>query len=285
MTTTWYLIDPNGVTCRIVHSDCREGLKSYAQKIDLIITSPPYADARKTHYDSVMPDDYSQWFTQFHEVFWPALKPQGSFVINIKDKVVDGVRHRYVWQTIQHLSALGWQCIDDYLWNKKTSVPGYWPTRLRDAWEYIFHLSKSKKPFVDQDAVKIPASFATVDRVKHLNPSQVVSISSATGSGFKRNLSAWKNKEWVLPTNVLHLSTETCNKGHPAVFPVALPVFFILLLSKPNDVILDPFAGSGTTAVAAIQLGRNCVLMDNKYEYCLLAKQRLIRECNMREVL
>ena len=147
-----------------------------------------------------------------------------------------------------------------------------------------FIWQKNKKPFLNQDTIKVPAAPATIKRVKRLDQSQIVLGMSKTGSGFNRNLSAWKNKEWVLPTNVLHLSTETHNRGHPAVFPAALPEFFIRLLSKPNNLILDPFGGSGTTAVAAIRLNRHCVLIDNKHEYCLLAKERLMRECNMNEL-
>ena len=142
MTKIWNLINSVGVTCRIIHGDCREFFEDYRNRVDLIVTSPPYADARKLHYDSVAPDHYPQWFSQFHESFWSVLKLQGSLVINIKGKIVKGVRHHYEWQTIERLSSLGWQCIDDYLWHKKTCVPGYWPTRLRDAWEYVFHLAK-----------------------------------------------------------------------------------------------------------------------------------------------
>jgi site-specific DNA-methyltransferase (adenine-specific) len=112
---------------------------------DLIVTSPPYADARKKHYDSILPEEFAEWFTSFHRSFYDVLKPDGSLVINIKDKVIDGTRHRYVWKTIEKLQDLGWYAIDDYIWYKTNPMPGYWPTRLRDGWEYCFHLAKSKK--------------------------------------------------------------------------------------------------------------------------------------------
>ena len=73
----------------------------------------------------------------------------------------------------------------------------------------------------------------------------------------------------------MYLSPENRNKGHPAVFPVALPQFFIQLLSKPNDLIVDPFAGSGTTGLAALSLHRHCLLIDSQLTYCKVAAQRL----------
>jgi site-specific DNA-methyltransferase (adenine-specific)/site-specific DNA-methyltransferase (cytosine-N4-specific) len=159
-------------------------------------------------------------------------------------------------------------------------MPGRWPTRLRDAWEYIYHLSKTKNPYFDQESVKISISESTKFRVANMDKYPPDAI-SATGSGFVRDLNAWRDKKFVAPTNVLYLSTETCNKKHPAVYPVELPMFFIKLLSKPDDLIVDPFAGSGTTGIAACRAGRHCVLIDNKREYCLVAKERLEKESGM----
>ena len=285
MFKTWHLINAAGITCQIVHADCVEFLQTLGNSIDLIVTSPPYADARKKHYDSIKPDDYPAWFHPFQETFWRILKPHGSFILNMKDKIVEGVRHRYAWRTLKTLSTHGWLCIDDYIWHKKTSMPGYWPSRLRDAWEYMFHLAKDKRPYIDQTAVKIPIARATQHKSNQISiNNHSEKVFSSTGSGFTRHLNAWADKALVLPTNVLHLSTETHNRKHPAVFPVELPAFFIKLLSKPNDRILDPFAGSGTTGIAAIKLGRHCMLIDNKYEYCLVAKERLMKVCNMQEM-
>jgi len=280
MTSEWLLQDKNGLICHIIHGDSREVLKKFQSQADLIMTSPPYADARKGLYDSVEPDDYAEWFRGFHSVYWETLKFSGSLVINIKDKIVDKVRHRYVWQTIQSLNTLGWQSIDDYVWHKKTSMPGRWPSRLRDGWEYIFHLSKTKNPYFNQEEVMIPISPATKIKVDNMKDEHICEASK-TGSGFMRDLKAWQNKEFVSPTNVLHLSPENHNRRHPAVYPVALPLFFIKLLSKPHEMIMDPFSGSGSTGVAAIRAGRHCILIDNKYDYCLVAKERLEKECGM----
>ena len=131
---------------KIILGDSRRILNELTPRsVNLIVTSPPYADARKKHYDSIHPDCFADFFLSFHQPFWDVLADDGSLVINIKDKVIDGVRHRYVWDTIQALSKAGWLCVDDYIWQKPNAMPGYWPNRLRDEWEYCFHLTKRKK--------------------------------------------------------------------------------------------------------------------------------------------
>lgn len=126
--------------------DSRQVLKNYPDNsFQLIITSPPYADARDKHYDSISPDKYVDFILSFHDEFWRVLAEDGSFVLNVKDRIVDGVRHRFVWKTIESLADKGWLCIDDYIWVKPNAMPGYWPNRLRDEWEYCFHLTKQKK--------------------------------------------------------------------------------------------------------------------------------------------
>lgn len=267
--------------CLLIHGDSKTVLKRLKKRVDLIVTSPPYADARKNHYDSVHPDEYADWFLGFHEVLWDALKPEGSFVLNIKDKVVDGVRHRFVWDTICHLNRKGWLSIDDYIWHKPNPMPGYWPTRLRDGWEYCFHLAKQKKPYMNQDSVKIPVGDWVNQRLQNLGTNDLARHNSSNNSGFGRDISRWKDKKEVLPPNVLSIPLVGKNQGHPAAFPVELPSFFIKLFSKPHDLILDPFAGSGTTGIATLSLGRDCILIDNNFDYCTTAFARLISQVGL----
>lgn len=265
----------------VINDDARAALRRLRVRADLIVTSPPYADARKRHYDSIDPDDYADWFASFNDELVGALKPEGSLVVNIKDKVVNGVRHRYVWQTIMALERLGWHAIDDYLWHKPNAMPGYWPTRLRDAWEYCFHLSRTKRPYIDFEAVKRPIGEWATTRLARLGPNDTSRQNSANASGFGRNISRWAERSTVLPDNVLSLPLVGKNKGHPAVFPVELPAFFIRLLTPKDGLVIDPFGGSGTTAVAAFQEGRSCILIDNNPRYCRQARERLAHECGL----
>ena len=265
--------------CLIVNGDSRKELSSFPKQADLIVTSPPYADARHRHYDSIHPEQFADWFATFHEPFWNALKDDGSLVINIKDKVVNGVRHRFVWRTIERLTSLGWHCVDDYIWHKPNPMPGYWPTRFRDGWEYCFHLAKSARPYINQDAVRRPVGDWVKSRLAKLGENDLQRHNSVNSSGFGRDISNWVGKTTVLPSNVLSLPLVGKNKGHPAVYPVELPMFFIKLLSRPDGLVIDPFGGSGTTAIAALSEGRDCVLVDNNAQYCATAYQRIIQEC------
>ena len=123
MTVDRKKLQNKAIGCRVICGDSRSVLPPMGQFADLIVTSPPYADARKKHYDGIHPEAFVDWFASFHQSFFKALKPKGSLIINIKDKVVDGVRHRYVWKTVEKLSALGWYSIEDYIWYKTNPMP------------------------------------------------------------------------------------------------------------------------------------------------------------------
>lgn len=262
----------------IICGDSRSVLPPLGQVADLIVTSPPYADARKKHYDGIHPDEFAEWFTSFHNAFYNILKPKGSLIINIKDKIVDGVRHRYVWETIEKLCEMGWYAIDDYIWNKTNPMPGFWPTRLRDGWEYCFHLAKSKRPYMNQGAIKVPLGDWAKTRLANLNGKSLTRHNSENDSGFGRDLTKWVGKKKVLPSNILNLPVVGKNRGHPAVFPIGLAAFFIKLLCPKNGTVLDPFAGSGQTGIAALQLGQNSILVDNNKHYCETIVERIKKE-------
>lgn len=256
--------------------DARKILKKYeAGHFDLIVTSPPYADARKKHYDSISTADYPEFIRSFHEELWRVLADHGSFVINIKDKAINGVRDRYVWKTILMLEELGWRCVEDYIWTKPNAMPGYWKNRLRDEWEYCFHLTKQKDFAMYQDAVKRPMKPWAKTRLANLNGKSNDRHDSENDSGFGRDLRNWVDKDLVLPGNNISVPLVGKDMGHPAVFPVGLPEFFVKLFSKEGDNVLDPFAGSGTTGIACANLKRNAVLIDKKKDYFETMKSRL----------
>lgn len=242
---------------------------------NLIVTSPPYADARKKHYNSISTDRYPEFMLSFHEQFWRVLADDGSFVLNIKDKVIDGVRDRYVWKTVLALSEAGWRCVDDYIWVKPNAMPGYWKNRLRDEWEYCFHFTKQKTFAMYQDAVCKPIGDWAPKRLENLNGKSAERHNSENDSGFGRDLRAWQDKDTVLPGNTINVALVGKNMGHPAVFPVGVPEFFIKLFTKEGDHVLDPFGGSGSTGLAAENLGRNVTLIDTKAEYIEIILKRL----------
>lgn len=256
--------------------DCLDILSEYPDgKFDLIVTSPPYADSRDKTYGGVKPDQYVSWMLPRTKEFYRVLKPTGSFVLNIKEKVVEGERHTYVIELILALRQQGWLWTEEYVWHKKNCYPGKWPNRFRDAWERCLHFTKEKKFKMYQDAVRVPMGNWAQTRLKSLGKNDVVRFDSQVGSGFGKNIANWKDRDLAYPTNVLHLATETGNKKHSAAFPFALPEWFIKLFTEPGDWVLDPFAGSGTTCEAAQTLRRNSIGIEVKPEYCALAQSRL----------
>ncbi len=95
-------------------------------------------------------------------------------------------------------------------------------------------------------------------------------------NGSSMNMTKRVAEDMVRPSNVITCSTSNLNIGHPAVFPMDIPNFYIKLTTEENDWVLDPFAGSGTTALSAVQLNRNCVLIERSEEYFNLIINRLM---------
>ncbi len=261
---------------KIYKGDCEEVLKVIPDdSIDLIFTSPPYADQRKRVYGGVHPNDYVDWFMPKASQFFRVLKPTGTFVLNIKERAVNGERHTYVIELILEMRRNGWLWTEEFMWHKKNSYPGKWPNRFRDNWERLIQFNKQKKFSMYQEEVMIPVGSWAEGRLKKLSETDKTRDESKVGSGFGKNVSNWVGRDLVYPNNVLHMATESSNKSHSAVFPVPLPSWFIRLFTKPDDVVLDPFIGSGTTAVAAATLGRHFVGIDINKEYVNLTYQRL----------
>ena len=260
----------------IFHGDCYSILKTFPDEcVDLIFTSPPYADQRKNVYGGIHPDEYVDWFMLRAEQFRRVLKPTGSFVLNIKERVVNGERHTYVLELILEMRRQGWLWTEEYMWHKKNSHPGKWPNRFRDNWERLLHFTKSKDFKMFQDAVKVPIGDWAESRLKNLSDTDKRRDNSKVGSGFGKNVSNWVGRDLVYPNNVLHMATECYNRGHAATFPLALPEWFIKLFTEEKDVVLDPFVGSGTTCVSAKLLGRNYIGIDKEEDFVQLSQERL----------
>ncbi len=260
----------------IFEGDCEDVLAGLPdESIDLIFTSPPYADQRRRVYGGVHPNAYVDWFMPKAAQFKRVLKPKGTFVLNIKERVVNGERHTYVIELILAMRRSGWLWTEEFMWHKKNSYPGKWPNRFRDNWERLIQFNKQKKFNMYQDAVMVPVGNWAKDRLKNLSETDRMRDESRVGSGFGKNVSHWVGRDRVYPNNVIHMATESSNKSHSAVFPVSLPSWFIRLFTQPGDVVLDPFIGSGTTAVAAASLGRRFVGIDTNAEYVELSRERI----------
>jgi len=260
----------------IICGDCQEVLKQFPDNcIDLIFTSPPYVQCRQKTYGGIDPNKYVEWFLPKAQQFLRVLKPTGTFILNIKEKAINGERHTYVIELILKMKEQGWLWTEEFIWHKKNCYPGKWPNRFRDAWERCLQFNKQKKFNMHQEAVMVPTGNWSKTRLKNLSKTDKCRDESKVNSGFGKNISNWIGRDKVYPTNVLHLATECGNRNHSAAFPLALPTWFIKLFTEKHDVILDPFVGSGTTALAAKQLERTYIGVDCNVEYCDMAKAKL----------
>jgi len=195
------------------------------------------------------------------------LKPTGTFILNIKEKVSNGERHTYVIELILEMRKQGWLWTEEFIWHKKNCYPGKWPNRFRDSWERLLQFNKDRKFNMYQEEVMVPMGDWAKTRLKNLSTTDKIRDNSKVGSGFGKNISNWLERDKAYPTNVLHLATECSNKNHSAAFPEELPEWFIKLFTKEYDTVLDPFMGSGTTLIVANRMKRHSVGIDIVPEY------------------
>jgi len=260
----------------IILGDCKNELQKLPENsVDLVITSPPYADQRKSTYGGIHPNEYVEWFLPTSQELLRTLKPTGTFVLNIKEKVLGGERHTYVLELILALRKQGWFWTEEFIWHKKNSFPGKWPNRFRDSWERLLQFNKTKDFKMYQEEVMVPMGTWAKVRLKNLSAVDLTRDESRVGSGFGKKIANWVNRDMAYPNNVLHLATECGNKNHSAAFPEALPEWFIRLFTKEGDIVLDPFLGSGTTSRVAKRMGRNSIGIEVLEEYYTLAKKSL----------
>lgn len=252
----------------ILFGDCAERLREIPDDaIDLIVTSPPYADKRKHTYGGVTPEKYVEWFMPIADELYRVLNPNGTFILNIKEKAINGERCTYVIELVLEMRKRGWLWTEEFVWYKKNSFPGKWPNRFSDAWEHLYQFNKSKSFAMYQDAVMVPVGDWRDKRRKNLTENDMSRYEPIVGSRLGRNMSSLVNRDMVYPNNVLHMATECGNKSHSAAFPEALPEWFIKLFTVEDDYVLDPFVGSGTTLTVAQRLNRESVGIEIHPDY------------------
>ena len=269
---------------KIYHNDCLEQIKKFPDNcIDLIVTSPPYAGKR-----GMIPiKEYVEWFSPISLELLRTLKPTGSFVLNIKEPAVKHERSTYVIELILRMREQGWYWTEEYVWRKTTSFPGKWSNRFRDGWERCLHFTKNTEFKMNQDAVKVPIGEWAKSRLMKNNGTEKRNITemskddrkrrrSKSGSGLERQVANWLDRDMVFPDNVLEFAPIVNNKKKlSAAFPDQLPEWFIKLFTDPGDLVLDPFIGSGTTAVAAIKLGRHYIGIEKQKKYYNVAQKNV----------
>lgn len=249
-----------------------------AGSVDLFFTSPPYADARA--YSRIHPDRYVEWFLPFARAMYDATSETGSLVINIKNRVaksgpLKGQRHPYVYQLVLALQHMGWRWLETYIWAKPNAVPGRFGPRTKDAYEYVYHFARGPKPHFDLDAVRVPykATPAEIERRKlDMNGRR------NTEAGFGRNRTTTYLLGGADPGNVISVP-QTYNQhygvAHTAAMPEGLASFFIKATSPVGGVVIDPFAGGGTTVVVARRHGRRAGGLELHEDFVSEARRRI----------
>jgi len=241
--------------------------------VDLVVTSPPYAERRKKAYGGIPADKYVEWFLPISAELRRVLKPTGSFVLNIKESVSDGERQIYVYELVLALRQQRWLFVDEMIWQKTNPFPTGNKNRLKDGFERCYHFAKTKKFKFFPDVVRTKSTSKWAgDNERRKNKG-----AHRTTNGSGMNMSRRITGDLVRPSNVVTMPSSSINIKHPAVFPVELPEFFVKLMTEKGDVVLDPFMGSGSTAIAARGLSRRYVGLELSEEYLELSAKRLAR--------
>lgn len=249
-----------------------------ADSIDLWFTSPPYADARP--YSRIHPDRYVEWFLPYSKAMLLATKPSGWFVLNIKNRVarsgpLTGQRHPYVYQLVLALQHQGWRWIETYIWVKPNAVPGRFGPRTKDSFEYVYAFTKGPKPYFDLESVRVPYR-TTADEIERRKLD--ANGRRNTEAGFGRDRTKTYLHGGADPGNVVSVpQTYNQHRGvaHTAAMPEGLAEFFIRACAPVGGVVIDPFAGSGTTIVVARRLGRRAGGLDIHADHVEEAKRRI----------
>jgi len=255
-------------------TDCLDGLRNLDnESVDLVFTSPPYADRRKKSYDSIPERQYSQWFIPIALEIKRVLKKKGSFFLNLNPHCSRGERSLYVYELVLAMrNLIGFKFIDEYVWYK-SAAPRKRGPRLRDAWEPIYHFSlDTENIFVDHDGVQTQS--------KHVftNKRGYVGLDSITGNVGGYHDIADQSDGLTEPDNVLYFPTSYLvhdKYPHPAKFPLQLAQFFVKRYCPAGGVVCDPFMGSGMTALAALIDDKQVIGFDTKQEYCDMVMDRI----------
>lgn len=262
----------------LIHGDSLEEMKKLeTDSIDMVFTSPPYADRRKSTYGGVKDDEYVDWFIPFATEIKRILKPTGSFFLNIKPHTDKGERSLYVFDLIITLKReIGFMFVEEYAWTKN-AFPGALKGRFKNAFEPVYHFTVGNPNQITFNPIACgtPMKEESIARTFRKQCGAPENGSGMTGM----NTTNIRNLELARPSNVINVnnvSNQFTDKAkHPATFPTGLVDFFVKSFSNEKDVILDPFMGSGTTGISCQNLARGFVGVELDEKYFELAKNRI----------
>jgi len=279
-------------------SICEDSLTALSMfpdnSINLTITSPPFALQRKKEYGNKDQNEYINWLSSFAKIVFDKLTDDGSFVIDLGGAYKKGVPIRSLYNyrlLIQLCDNIGYHLAEEFFWYNPSKLPSpiEWVNkrkiRAKDSVNTVWWLSKSEHPKADIRNVLVPYS----ERMKKLikNPSKYYTPKERP-SGHNIGSNFGNDNGGAIPSNLLQIPNSESNslylrrckeigiKGHPARFPEKLPGFFIKMLTDPNDLVVDIFAGSNTTGLVAEKLNRKWISIENRIDYISASSFRFI---------
>ena len=247
---------------KIYNGNCVDIMKNMDDNsIDLTVTSPPYADMRK--YTGEGTWNYNV-FKMVAEELYRITKNGGVVVWNVNDKTEKGSETGDSFRQALYFMECGFNLNDTMIWQKSNSMPQVSQPRYNQCFEYMFVFSKGKpKTF---NPIMIPCKCA--------GQSYDSTCKNMGGENGRTEKHFKINKEKV-DNNIWEFAVAQNRTEHPAVFPIELPIRHIKSWTSENDIVFDPFIGSGTTAIAAKTLNRNFIGIDISEKYCKIAEEQL----------
>lgn len=266
---------------KILTGDCRNILPLLpGESVDMVITSPPYWKLRDYGNPSQLgmektPEDYIDSLAGVFHMIKSVLKPKGSLWINMGDQYRKKDMMCLPWLLILRLKEQGWILRNSCIWHKPNSMPVSVKDRLNQNYEFLFHLVKSRNYRYDLNAVRLPHTSA-VRKITtgHITESKLpFSQNPARQTGHPQSKAfhpLGKN-----PGSLICLPAFKNGKDHPASYPPQLCEIPIRTSCPPEGIVMDPFAGSGSSLIMAKNLGRKFIGIELNEEYAKQASRRL----------
>lgn len=230
--------------------------------IDLVVTSPPYDNLRK--YNGVGDTWNHEKFKCIAKQLYRVLKPGGVIVWVVNDRTENGTKTGTAFRQVLYFQEIGLNINDTMIWRKTNPMPQVKQPRYSACFEFMFILSKGA-----------PKTFNPLMRECKLGGKLYSSTAkNMDGESGRHELTYNVNKEMV-DYNVWDIAVAQNKTSHPAVFPYEIPYRHIKTWTNEGDVVLDPFMGSGTTALAAMDLKRKYIGIELSEEYYVMCKERI----------